>query len=554
MTGHERRARRTWRPTGRCTRPSTRPRRSSTASSATSATLGGPRRRRLPAVHVARRRPSSAAGARRSGSPRRTCTRRTSGAFTGEVSAPMLTAIGVEAVDPRPLRAARALRRDRRGAGAQGPGGARRRARADPLRRRDRGGARGAARPRRSCAASSRPTSREVGDERLASVVIAYEPVWAIGTGKTATPEQAEEAIAFIRSLLAARDAERGRRRSGSSTAARSSPDNAAELLGRDGDRRRARRRRQPRPGRLPRDLRSGVSRPGRTRRDPGPLAGAGRSSTAGGWRPPGPGNAVSLADTPVFDELWERYPHTQLSACGPRRRPARRADGQLRGRPPQPRRRRGRQAGPGPDRRRDRRRLASSRTRRCSRPARRPASRRAGRLHLMGLVSDGGVHSGWEHIEALHRAGGPGGRARPRRPRLHRRPRHPADVVAGYVAELERWLRQAGRIGTVSGRYYAMDRDRRWERTKLAYDAIVHAQGVARPRAPREAIAASHEAGETDEFVRPTVIGDYDGDGRRRRRRPLQLPPRPRAPARAGAGRAGLRRVPARRPRPRSR
>jgi 2,3-bisphosphoglycerate-independent phosphoglycerate mutase len=75
----------------------------------------------------------------------------------------------------------------------------------------------------------------------------------------------------------------------------------------------------------------------------------------------------------------------------------------------------------------------------------------------------------------------------------------------------LERWLRQAGRIGTVSGRYYAMDRDNRWERTKLAYDAIVHAEGLPAPTAAT-AIAESYERDETDEFVKPTVIGAYDG------------------------------------------
>ena len=97
-----------------------------------------------------------------------------------------------------------------------------------------------------------------------------------------------------------------------------------------------------------------------------------------------------------------------------------------------------------------------------------------------------------------------------------------------GYLAELERWLRQAGRVGTVSGRYYAMDRDTRWERTKLAYDAIVHAEGL-RAASAAEAIAASYERGETDEFVKPTVIGDYDGVADGRRRDLLQLPPRPR-------------------------
>jgi len=83
--------------------------------------------------------------------------------------------------------------------------------------------------------------------------------------------------------------------------------------------------------------------------------------------------------------------------------------------------------------------------------------------------------------------------------------------VGRGYLAELERWLRQAGRVATVSGRYYTMDRDTRLERVKLAYDAIVHARGQ-RAESAGAAIEASYEADLTDEFVLPTVIGDYDG------------------------------------------
>jgi 2,3-bisphosphoglycerate-independent phosphoglycerate mutase len=133
------------------------------------------------------------------------------------------------------------------------------------------------------------------------------------------------------------------------------------------------------------------------------------------------------------------------------------------------------------------------------------------GRLHLMGLVSDGGVHSGWSHIEACIR--------------LAQRERVPDLVVhaftdgrdtpptAGprYLETLEDWLGAGGRIGTVAGRYYAMDRDRRWDRTKLAYDAIAHALGERAAAAPA-AVRESHEGGVTDEFVRPVVIGDYDG------------------------------------------
>ena len=120
-------------------------------------------------------------------------------------------------------------------------------------------------------------------------------------------------------------------------------------------------------------------------------------------------------------------------------------------------------------------------------------------------------MHSGWEHIEATIELASQEG---------------VPDVVfhaftdgrdtlphggRAYLAELERWLRQAGRIATVGGRYYAMDRDTRWERIKLAYDAIVHARGLHAASA-EEAIGSSYERDETDEFVRPTVIGDYDG------------------------------------------
>ena len=95
-----------------------------------------------------------------------------------------------------------------------------------------------------------------------------------------------------------------------------------------------------------------------------------------------------------------------------------------------------------------------------------------------MGLVSDGGVHSGWEHIEACielaAREGVPDPSSTPSPTAATRCPQS----APGYIAELERWLRSAGRVGTVSGRYYAMDRDQRWERTKLAYDAIVHGRG----------------------------------------------------------------------------
>ncbi len=200
------------------------------------------------------------------------------------------------------------------------------------------------------------------------------------------------------------------------------------------------------------------------------------------GWglAEPGPGNAISQARTPVFDQLWSGYPHTQLSASG---RDVGLPDGQM-----------GNSEvghlnlGAGAVVKQDLARiddavadgtLFENEALLAACAAARSSPR--GRLHLLGLVSDGGVHSGWSHIEALIELAAQEG---------------VPDVVVhaftdgrdtlptsadGYIAELELWLRHAGRIGTIGGRYYAMDRDRRWDRVKLGYDAIVHAEGLTR-------------------------------------------------------------------------
>ncbi|MCB0858275.1 MAG: 2,3-bisphosphoglycerate-independent phosphoglycerate mutase [Solirubrobacterales bacterium] len=229
------------------------------------------------------------------------------------------------------------------------------------------------------------------------------------------------------------------------------------------------------------------------------------------GWgiAPAGPGNAISLANTPNFDRLWEQYPTTQLSAQGP---DVGLPEGQM-----------GNSEvghlnlGAGSIVKQDLARIdtAVADGSFFDNEALVEACRKAvdgnGRLHLIGLVSDGGVHSGWEHLEACVELASQEG---------------VPDVIfhaitdgrdtlphggAKYVEELERWLRLAGRIGTVSGRYYAMDRDTRWDRVKLAYDAIVHGAGPVADSAG-EAIADSYEAELTDEFIKPTVIAGYDG------------------------------------------
>ena len=139
------------------------------------------------------------------------------------------------------------------------------------------------------------------------------------------------------------------------------------------------------------------------------------------------------------------------------------------------------------------------------------PALRRAsGRLHLLGLVSDGGVHSSMDHLRALIELAARRGACRTScstpSPTAATRPRTRG---GGYVAEVES-AGTAARVATVSGRYYAMDRDRRWDRTKLAYDAIVDGEAeFTRRRPAEEAVRAAYERGETDEFIQPTLVGE---------------------------------------------
>jgi 2,3-bisphosphoglycerate-independent phosphoglycerate mutase len=203
------------------------------------------------------------------------------------------------------------------------------------------------------------------------------------------------------------------------------------------------------------------------------------------GWglAPDGPGNALSLADTPVFDELWSTYPHTQLKAGG-------RAVGLQ-----------------------DLTRIdeAAASGRFGANEVLRDAFGGAERVHLIGLVSDGGVHSGFAHLEALIELA-----AELEVPDLvlhaftDGRDTSPTSG-AGYLETVAGWMARAGvgRIGSVVGRYWAMDRDRRWDRTQRAYDLLVH--GLAEHRADSGALAAraAYERDETDEFITPVLVGD---------------------------------------------
>jgi 2,3-bisphosphoglycerate-independent phosphoglycerate mutase len=213
------------------------------------------------------------------------------------------------------------------------------------------------------------------------------------------------------------------------------------------------------------------------------------------GWglAPPGPGNAVSLAKTPVFDRLWAEFPHTTLDASG---EAVGLPDGQM-----------GNSEvghltiGAG-------RRLYQDlmRVNRAiedgslfENPALVGAFERGERVHLLGLVSKGGVHSHIDHVRALLRFA-------PEKTWIHAFT--DGRDVSPHAAIHDLATLPGNRISTVSGRYYAMDRDKRWERTELAFDAVTRHRGT-EARSVLEAVQASYDAGVTDEFVVPAAIDD---------------------------------------------
>jgi 2,3-bisphosphoglycerate-independent phosphoglycerate mutase len=216
------------------------------------------------------------------------------------------------------------------------------------------------------------------------------------------------------------------------------------------------------------------------------------------GWgvAPPGPGNAIELAETPVFDRLWRDYPHAQLSASGaavglPDGQMGNSEVGHL-------------TIGSGrilfQDLVRVNRSIEAGEL--FENEALRGAFERGENVHLVGLVSHGGVHSHIDHLQALLTFA-------PDKTWIHAftdgRDVSPHSAVHD-LAELP-----VDRIATVAGRYYAMDRDKRWDRTDRALRAIVNGEGE-QADDPIAAVQASYDRGITDEFIEPVVI-----DGRPR-------------------------------------
>ena len=231
------------------------------------------------------------------------------------------------------------------------------------------------------------------------------------------------------------------------------------------------------------------------------------------GWgvAPPGPGNAIAAANTPFYDELLATYPNTLLACHGlavglPEGQMGNSEVGHL-------------NLGAGRVVYQDITRInkAIEEGRLATNPAIADAFERvkasAGALHLMGLVSDGGVHSLQKHLEALVEAAAQAGVERIFIHAFLDGRDTPPDSGADYLEELERFLSAYpnARIATVMGRYYAMDRDRRWERVEKAWDAIVRGKGRTATD-PVKAVREAYEREEYDEFVQPIVIVDASG------------------------------------------
>jgi 2,3-bisphosphoglycerate-independent phosphoglycerate mutase len=225
------------------------------------------------------------------------------------------------------------------------------------------------------------------------------------------------------------------------------------------------------------------------------------------GYRPETEGNAIALANTPTWDALWKRGSRTLLEASGlrvglPEGQMGNSEVGHL-------------NLGAGRVVMQDLVRISSAIADGSfyTNPALLDACRLVkvhdGTLHLLGLIGAGGVHAIDEHLCALLDLAK---RNRVGRVAIHAildgRDTMPKSAL-GYVQELLEYIREIGspaKIATVSGRYYAMDRDKRWDRTELAYRATVRGAGTP-VTDPLDAIRKAYESGKTDEFMLPVVV-----------------------------------------------
>ncbi len=227
------------------------------------------------------------------------------------------------------------------------------------------------------------------------------------------------------------------------------------------------------------------------------------------GWREDPADNAVAQARTPNFDALWETCPHAFLRTDGdnvglPDGQMGNSEVGHL-------------NIGAGRVVRQELARIGAAI--RDGSLAHAPAlekliaaaRRTGGTCHLMGLVSEGGVHAHQDHALALARIVTQAGVPVAVHAITDGRDTGPR-TGAGFVAAFEASLPATARIATVCGRYYAMDRDNRWERVVRAWRAMALAQSDNRFASAADAIAAGYAQDVTDEFLDPAVIGPYQG------------------------------------------
>ena len=229
------------------------------------------------------------------------------------------------------------------------------------------------------------------------------------------------------------------------------------------------------------------------------------------GIAPKSEGNAVSLAKKPNFDRLLEKYPHSELQASGlfvglPDGQMGNSEVGHL-------------NIGAGRIVYQELTRITKSIadgdffTNESLVKAMENAKKTDGALHLMGLLSDGGVHSHIDHLKGLLEFAKKAGVQNVYVHAFMDGRDVPPSSGKEFIEKTEAMMAEVGvgKIATVSGRYYAMDRDNRWERVELAYNAMVLGQGETANSAT-EAIEKSYHDDKTDEFVLPTVI-EKDGN-----------------------------------------
>jgi 2,3-bisphosphoglycerate-independent phosphoglycerate mutase len=234
------------------------------------------------------------------------------------------------------------------------------------------------------------------------------------------------------------------------------------------------------------------------------------------GFSADGPANAITAADTPVMDALWEAYPHTLIAASGgavglPDDQMGNSEVGHL-------------TIGSGRVIRQELVRI--SQAVRDGSLAKIPVLNRladtlqgnGGTLHLLGLCSDGGVHSHLEHLGGLLRWAADRGLSKVCVHVITDGRDTPPTSAPDYVTRLEQLLEEAGvgEITTLCGRYWAMDRDHRWERTEKAYRLLTEPAPIS-SQSPLEVLANSHANDISDEFLEPVRFGETlvkSGDG----------------------------------------